>query len=231
MKKITVLTLFPDYFKAFETQGKASSAFGNSVELEVLNLREFSGNKYQSVDDYPYGGGHGMVIRADVLKRAIDSLDKEISDLRIIFPCPRGIQWDREQAHKMASSLRDEDTQDIVLICGRYEGIDERFIEKYVTEMYSLGDFILTGGELAVMAIIDSVVRLIPGTLGNSDSTKGESFEKGLLEHGHYTRPAIFEGLEVPTVLLSGHHKKIEQYRAMESKSLTEKYRPDLLEE
>ncbi len=131
----------------------------------------------------------------------------------------------------MASELSGVDSKDLVFICGRYEGIDERFIEKYVTDMYSLGDFILTGGEIPVMAIIDSVVRLIPGTLGNTESIEGESFEANLLEHGHYTRPAEFEGMEVPAVLLSGHHKKIEQYRAKASKSLTEKYRPDLLQE
>ncbi|MFZ9000693.1 MAG: tRNA (guanosine(37)-N1)-methyltransferase TrmD [Bacteriovoracaceae bacterium] len=229
---MTVITLFPEYFKAFKEQGKASTAFGRFVDFNVLNLRDFTDTKYKSVDDYPYGGGHGMVMRADILKKALESISDRPENLRVIYPCPRGKKWDASSANRLAKDISNkEDQRDIVFICGRYEGIDERFIQKYVTDMYSLGDFILTGGELAVMAIIDSTVRLIRGTLGNEQSIQNESFENGLLEHGHFTKPRDFEGMEVPSVLVSGHHKKIEEFRAQQAKDLTHKYRPDIIRE
>lgn len=221
-KKIWIITLFPEYFDAFKSQGKASSAFKESVDLHILNLRDYSDNSYKSVDDYPFGGGEGMVIRADVLKRALDSIDSP--KLTVIYPSPRGKKWNADAAKSYAPE------GDLVFICGRYEGIDERFIQKYVDVQYSLGDFVLTGGEIPTMAMIDSIVRFIPGTLGNENSSKNESFENNLLEHSHYTRPRVFEDMEVPEVLLSGHHKKIEEFRAKESQELTKKYRPDLLE-
>ena len=225
---IYLISLFPELIQQATSFGVLGRAIKQQqLTLKCFNPRDYTEDKHRTVDDRPYGGGPGMLMKDEPLYKAIMAAkEKAGNKVKVVYLSPQGQPLNQQLLVNTAATAND-----LILIAGRYEGIDERFIEKYVTEMYSLGDFILTGGELAVMAIIDSVVRLIPGTLGNSDSTKGESFEKGLLEHGHYTRPAIFEGLEVPTVLLSGHHKKIEQYRAMESKSLTEKYRPDLLQE
>ena len=233
MKKFWIITLFPDYFNSFQSMGKASTAFGKNLELKIINLRDFSDNKYGSVDDYPYGGGPGMVIKANVLKNALDSIcesNQNIKEkLRVIYPNPRGKVWNRDLALSFAQDLRDEnDKRDYVFICGRYEGLDERFIEMYVDDHFSLGDYILTGGEIPVMAILDSSVRFIEGTLGNDDSSKEDSFENGQLEHPHYTRPKEFEGVEVPKILLSGNHALIKNFRDEESQRVTSSCRPDL---
>ena len=181
-----------------------------------------------------------MVMRADILKKALwegvieageygpDYKDK----LHVVFPGPRGKSWNQEVCKDFSKRMGIEDGKgkDIVFICGRYEGIDERFIQAYVDEEISLGDYVLTGGELAVMSIIDSSLRFLPGVLGNRESFQQESFNKGLLEHPQYTRPRTFEGASVPEVLLSGHHKKIEAFEQAESLRITKLYRPDLLE-
>lgn len=243
MKKIWVITLFPDYFKAFAQMGVASSVM-NSVwqerqeapfELKVLNLRDFVPGQYKSVDDTPYGGGPGMVMKADILKRCLDEgvlshyPDRDRKNLHIVFPSPRGATWQQEMAKTWASHhLATDSSCDLVFICGRYEGIDERFMQLYVDECISLGDFILTGGELATLAILDSALRFVPGVLGNKLSNTQESFYDGLLEWPQYTRPFVFEGLEVPKELMSGHHQKIEEYRNNQRKVLTQTCRPDL---
>lgn len=241
--RIWVLTLFPEYFNPLLEFGVAASALkgerGREFEFHTLNLRHYSPNDYKGVDDTPYGGGAGMVMRADVLKNAlVEGIAKpcgfgeeNLKDhLHIIYTSPRGKKWNDALCRASAANWwGEESTKDVVFICGRYEGIDERFIELYVDQQISLGDYILTGGEVAVMTILDSALRFVPGTLGNKESAEFESFNDDLLEYPHYTKPRSFEGLEVPEVLLSGHHKNIEAYRESERMRLTKAHRPDLL--
>jgi tRNA (guanine37-N1)-methyltransferase len=234
LKKIWIITLFPEYFEPLSKFGIIGSALrgerGISPKLEFVQLRNYTNKDYKGVDDSPFGGGPGMVIRPDVLKRALvegvieAGKYNSLNDLLVIFPSPRGRKWNNVECKKL--TIVDKD---LVFICGRYEGIDERFAKKYVNEEFSLGDFILSGGEIPTMAIIDSLLRFKDGVLGNSDSLSSESFEEGLLEYPQYTRPQSFEGMEVPEILLSGHHKNIDEYRKNESLRITEKYRPDLL--
>jgi tRNA (guanine37-N1)-methyltransferase len=241
LKKIWILTLFPEYFKPLLECGISGSAFrgerSENIKFEVLfvNIRDFSMTKYKSVDDAPFGGGPGMVMRPDVLR---DALLKGvvtaggysgIEDLHVIYTSPRGKVWNNKVARDFGTSILADSTKDLVFICGRYEGVDERFLEKYVNDYFSLGDFVLTGGELAVMTMLDSAVRFVPGILGNKLSSQYDSFEDGLIEFPQYTRPHEFEGMVVPEVLMSGHHKKIEIWQNDEKKKMTEKWRPDLL--
>jgi len=238
MKKIWIITLFPDYFNPLIQLGIVGAALrgerGEGPSIELIQLRDYSGREYKGVDDSPFGGGPGMVIRADVLKRALiegvvqkGNYGEDFKNkLTVVFPSPRGKKWNNLEA-KNFSQL---DT-DLVFICGRYEGIDERFIEKYVDAEFSLGDFVLSGGEIPTMAFIDSLLRFKKGVLGNESGAGEESFEHGLLEFPQYTRPADFEGLLVPDILLSGHHKKIDEYRKSESLRITKKFRPDLIKE
>ncbi len=241
MKKIWIITLFPDYFDSLINCGIVGQALrgerGQGPEIVCLQLRDFTSNDYKGVDDSPYGGGPGMVIRADVLKKAIDHIVNVgnygtdfKSKLHIIFPGPRGKKWENTYVKSFAQRFSDDNSKDLVFICGRYEGIDERFIELYIDEQISVGDFILSGGEIATMAIIDSFMRFFKGVLGNKESFEFESFQSNLLEHPQYTRPQIFEGHDVPAVLLSGHHKNIQQYKQDESVRITKLHRPDLLE-
>lgn len=235
MKKIWIITLFPDYFNPLIQLGIVGAALrgerGEGPSIELIQLRDFSSKDYKGVDDSPFGGGPGMVIRADVLKRAFESVilkgnygDNYKEKLTVIFPSPRGKKWNNVEAKKIS-----QQEKDLVFVCGRYEGIDERFIEKYIDMEFSLGDFVLSGGELPTMAFIDSLLRFKKGVLGNESGSGEESFEHGLLEHPQYTRPVEFEGMVVPEVLTSGHHKKIEEYRMAESLRITKKYRPDLI--
>ena len=240
MKKIWVITLFPEYFEALKQGGVIAQVFegkrGPELQLEVLQLRDFSSQDYKGVDDNPYGGGHGMVMRADILKNALSGIMEkgeyagEIKDhLHVVYTSPRGKVWNAKSAKEFSQKLVDT-SKDVVFICGRYEGIDERFVQKYVDEEISLGDFVLSGGEIAVMTIIDSALRFLPGVLGNENSYEQDSFEgEGILECPFYTRPSEFEGVKVPDVLLSGDHKKIAEYRQAEAIRITEKYRPELL--
>jgi len=238
MKKIWIITLFPDYFNPLIQLGIVGAALrgerGEGPSIELVQLRDYSGREYKGVDDSPFGGGPGMVIRADVLKKALyegviqkgNYGDDFKNKITVIFPGPRGHKWNNVEAKKISQSEKD-----LVFICGRYEGIDERFIERYIDVEYSLGDFVLSGGEIPTMAFIDSLLRFKKGVLGNESGSGEESFEHGLLEHPQYTRPADFEGLLVPEILTSGHHKKIEEYRKAESIRITKKYRPDLIKE
>jgi tRNA (guanine37-N1)-methyltransferase len=247
MKKtrhIWIISLFPEFFEAFLETGLAGQALkgkrGVDLSVHLLQLRDFSGSSYKGVDDAPYGGGPGMVMRADILKKALWEGVIEAGEygpnykdkLHVVFPGPRGKSWNQEVCKDFSKRMGIEDGKgkDIVFICGRYEGIDERFIQAYVDEEISLGDYVLTGGELAVMTIIDSSLRFLPGVLGNRESFRQESFNNGLLEHPQYTRPRTFEGVDVPEVLLSGHHKKIKAFEQTESLRITKFYRPDLLE-
>lgn len=242
-KKIWILTLFPEYFKPLLDCGVIGSALRGErtesvvIEVHVINIRDYSFNRYKSVDDSPYGGGPGMIMKADVLKNALVSgvvhqggyLD--INDLHVIYTSPRGKIWNHQEAKKFARNhLQVSHTKkDLVFICGRYEGIDERFLKKYVNELFSIGDYVLSGGEIAVMAILDSSLRFLSGVLGNDASHACESFEDGLLEYPQYTRPFEFEGEKVPEVLLSGHHQNILSWQKQQQKRLTQKMRPDLL--
>lgn len=242
MKKIWIITLFPNYFDSLINFGITGSALrgerGTGIEIHTVQLRNFTPKDYKGVDDSPYGGGAGMVMRADVLKEALMKGVVESGGygenwrekLHVIFPGPRGKTWNNSYCKDFAKRFSEEGAKDLVFICGRYEGIDERFLSLYVNEQISLGDFILTGGEIAVMAIIDSSLRFFTGVLGNKESSEQESFQANRLEHPQYTRPKVFDGLEVPEILLSGHHGNIEKYQKEEALRITKQHRPDLLE-
>lgn len=239
VRKIWILTLFPEYFKPLLECGISGSAFRGErsenlkFEVEFVNIRDYSTTKYKSVDDSPFGGGPGMVMRADILRDALVKgvVEKggysDLSQLYVVYTSPRGTVWNNKVAREFGTKTMTE--KDIVFICGRYEGIDERFLQKYVNEFFSLGDFVLTGGELAVMTMMDSAVRFVPGILGNKLSSEYDSFEDGLIEYPQYTKPQEFEGMGVPEVLLSGHHKNIEKWQLEQKKEMTKKLRPDLL--
>lgn len=242
IKRIWILTLFPEFFKPLLECGIAGSALRGErsegdfkFEVHCVNIRDYSTTKYKSVDDTPYGGGPGMVMRADILRDALIKGVVEagnyqaLSELNVIYTSPRGKVWNNQVArHFGQNQLSNE--KDLVFICGRYEGIDERFLQKYVNEFYSIGDFVLTGGELAVMLMLDSAVRFVPGILGNKLSSEADSFEDGLIEYPQYTKPREFEDMEVPEILMNGHHKKIEEWQREQKIRLTKELRPDLYE-
>lgn len=241
IKKIWILTLFPEYFKPLLECGISGQAFrgerSEHIKFEVcfVNIRDYSLTKYKSVDDSPFGGGPGMVMRADILREALVKGVQEaggyqgLEDLHVIYTSPRGKVWNNKIAREFGTSVLSHPSKDIVFICGRYEGIDERFLQKYVNDFYSLGDFVLTGGELAVMTMLDSAVRFVPGILGNKLSSEYDSFEDGLIEYPQYTKPQEFEGMVVPEILLGGHHKKIQEWQRDQQVIMTKKYRLDLL--
>ncbi len=224
MMNIHVLSLFPDMFTGvFGASILKKAQEKGAVKLEVTDIRGFSGNKHNQVDDYPYGGGAGMVLKPEPMFSAVESIT-EGRNPRIILMCPQGERFTQKKAEELAQE------QELVFLCGHYEGYDERIRQHLVTDEISIGDFVLTGGELGAMTVIDSVVRLLPGVLGQEDSHIQDSFSTGLLEHPHYTRPAEFRGMKVPDILLSGNHAKIEQWREEESLKRTFERRPDLLE-
>lgn len=223
--KITVLTLFPEMFTGFLEESIVGRARKNKVvEVEVINIRKWGIGKHKTVDDTPYGGGAGMVLRVDVIARAIEETkNKDKSKkTRIILLTPQGEKYHQKKARALAGAKNN-----LIFVCGHYEGFDER-IRDYVDEEISIGDYILTGGEIAAAVIIDSVVRLLPGALGKEESHQNESFESVTLEHPHYTRPDVYEGKKVPGVLLSGHHAEISKWRREEAIKRTKKRRPDL---
>lgn len=224
--KIDVLTLFPEMFSGVLGNSILKKAQENgAVSYEIVNFREFAENKHQKVDDYPYGGGAGMVLMPQPIFDAVNALrGSEQTHPRVILLCPQGEKYTQEKAEELSHE------DHLIFICGHYEGYDERIREHLVTDEISIGDFVLTGGELASMVVIDSVVRLLPGVLGNEKSASLDSFSSGLLEHPHYTRPADFRGMRVPDVLLSGNHKLIDEWRKRESLRRTYDRREDLLE-
>ena len=219
-----VMTLFPTAFPGVLGESLSGKALQNGLwALETVDLRLFGEGKHRNVDDTPSGGGAGMVMRADVLGRAIDKTRTgAVGRYPLIYLSPRGKSFDQAMAQQWARG------PGITLLCGRFEGVDERLIEEYNIQEVSLGDFILTGGEIAAQALIDATVRLIPRVLGNQVSTEEESFSEGLLEHPQYTRPAVWRGRAVPDILLSGHHGKITDWRQAQSERLTKERRPDL---
>jgi tRNA (guanine37-N1)-methyltransferase len=216
-----VLTIFPEMFPgplAFSLAGRALAA--GLWALETVDIRAFASDKHHTVDDAPFGGGPGMVMRPDVLDAAIAASAEASSPL--IYLSPRGRLIDQARVRRLA------EVPSVVLICGRFEGLDERVLELHEVEELSLGDFVLSGGEPAAISLIDACVRLIPGIVGRSESLAEESFERGLLEYPHYTRPQSWRGREVPEVLLSGHHERIKAWRISQAERITRERRPDL---
>ena len=225
MKQFFVLTLFPEMIQqtlSHSIMGRAQKE--GHISVEAINIRDYTLNKQKHVDDYPYGGGAGMVMQAQPIYDAYQSIAEKAQGARVVYMTPQG----RPFTQRIAEELSQE--ENLVFLCGHYEGIDERIIEEIVTDEISLGDFVLTGGELAAITIIDAVSRLVPCVLGKEDSFADESFSDGLLEYPQYTRPPVFHGKEVPEILLSGHHANIAKWRREQSLIRTVKKRPDLLE-
>jgi tRNA (guanine37-N1)-methyltransferase len=226
--RIDVLTIFPRLFEAFASESMVGiAARGGQLELCVRDLRDFAEGPHRSVDDAPYGGGPGMVMRPEPLVAGIEALAGAKGPARrahVALMTPQGVPLDQARLRALAEHPH------LVLVCGRYEGVDQRAIELAVDEEISLGDYVLSGGEVPAMAIIEGVVRLLPGVLGNPESATTDSFEAGLLEGPHYTRPAVFRGLGVPEVLRSGDHGAVARWRAERAGEVTRARRPDLLE-
>ncbi len=223
--RFDVLTLFPDLFAPFLAQGIVGRSIGRGLlDVRLTNIRDYARGVHRVTDDRPYGGGSGMVMKAGPIVRALQDLDRVPGRQRVALLSPQGRLFDQDLAWELAALDR------LVLICGRYEGVDERVREGYTDLEISIGDFVLSGGEVPAMAVIDAVGRLVPGVLGCEQSNREDSFEDGLLEHPHYTRPAVFEGRAVPEVLLSGDHERIRRWRRAEALRRTRERRPDLLE-
>lgn len=219
--KIDVLTLFPEFFKDFNQWSIVGRAHKESiVSIDYINIRDFSLDKHNKVDDYPYGGGPGMLMQPDPIIKSINSCRKEES--MVIFLSPQGEVYNQSLANKLSKEKH------LILLCGHYEGIDQRVIDSYVDMEISMGDFVMTGGEIPAMAIMDSIVRLLPGALGSKESYKEDSHYNGLLQHPQYTRPYDYEGAKVPDILLSGNHKAIDEWRFYKSVENTLNKRPDL---
>ena len=233
-----IMTLFPDMVM----DGLNTSIIGRAIDkglldIEAVNIRDYAFNKHNSVDDYPYGGGAGMLMQAEPVYQCYEAVKKKIEakalsggpgtrkSPRVIYLSPQGKTFNQTMAEEFAQE------EDLVFLCGHYEGIEESAMENIVTDYVSIGDYVLTGGELPAMVVIDTVSRLVPGVLNNEESAETESFSDGLLEYPQYTRPADYNGQLVPEVLLSGHHANIEKWRHEKSIERTKKYRPDLYEE
>ena len=223
--KISILTLFPEMIRALSHSMIGRAQENDIVNIEAVNIRDYSQNKHFKVDDYPYGGGAGMVMQPGPIYRAYQATKaKTAGKVRVLYMTPHGKPFTQAHAKKLAGE------EELIFLCGHYEGIDQRVIEEIVTDEYSLGDYVLTGGELPAMVMIDAICRLIPGVLGKQESHEEESFSYSLLEHPHYTRPPEFNGKKVPDVLLSGHHENIKKWRRQQSLLCTYQKRPDLLE-
>ena len=219
----TVLTLFEEMFPGSLGQSLAGQGLKDGLwTLETLDIRSFASDKHRSVDDTPFGGGPGMVMRADVIDAAIEKIKAQKPVRPLIYLSPRGSPLDQKRVRELAVG------PGLTLLCGRYEGVDERLLEVHEIEEVSLGDFIMSGGEPAAIAMIDACVRLLPGIMGSDVSGVEESFERGLLEYPHYTRPQAWRGIAVPEVLISGHHEKIKEWRKRQSEEMTKERRPDL---
>lgn len=226
MNRFHILTLFPEMVM----DGLNTSIIGRAIdagllEINAVNIRDYSTNKHMKVDDYPYGGGAGLVMQPEPVYRAYKDLEKDMKKKpRVVYLTPQGTTFHQEMAKELAKE------EELVFLCGHYEGIDERVLEEIVTDYVSIGDYVLTGGELPAMVMIDSISRLVPGVLHNDDSAGDESFENGLLEYPQYTRPPVFLDKEVPEVLLSGHHENIRKWRHEQSVKRTKERRLDLWE-
>lgn len=225
-----VLTLFPDMIEHAMGQSITGRALKNGLlSMDVINIRDFSGNKYNKVDDYPYGGGAGMVMQPEPVFRAYEQVKENIARQgrtgtpKVVYMTPQGKVFNQKIAEEFSKE------KDLVILCGHYEGIDERVLEEIVDENISIGDYVLTGGELPALVVMDSIARLLPDVLHNQESAQTESFSENLLEYPQYTRPEEWHGKKVPEVLLSGHHANIESWRYQQSLERTRERRPDLL--
>lgn len=225
MKKIAIITPVPDMVNVIIAQSMLRKAVEEYVaEYNVVDLREFGKGNYRQIDDSPYGGGSGMVMMAEPLTNAIESALKWMDEknIRIVFPSPQGKPWN----HGTAAEFSENDN--VIFICGHYKGIDHRVIEKYVTDEFSIGDYVVTSGEIPAMIMIDSMVRLIPGVLNSRESAETDTFYGDLLDNPHFTKPRDIDGISVPDVLLNGHHKEIEDWRQSQREQMTQTKRPDL---
>lgn len=222
--KISIITLFPEVFEPILNSSILKRAQKkNLVEFELVNLREFGEGRHQVVDDRPFGGGAGMILKADVLAKAVKKVTGNRLQCTVILTSASGKPYKQTKAREFSK------LKHLIIVCGHYEGVDERFTQNYVSEEISIGDYVLTGGEVPAMVIVDSITRLIPGVLKKVESTINESFSTNLLEHPQYTRPEEFEGKKVPKVLLSGNHAEIHKWRDQKSLKKTKKIRPDLI--
>ena len=219
--KVDILTLFPEMFVSLETSIIGKAIETNAIEINTINIRDFSKSKHKKVDDRAYGGGAGMVIRPDVVYDSYNSIQKT-KNTKTIYLSPKGSLLTQEKVKELSKE------EHLILLCGHYEGVDQRVLDKIVDEEISIGDYVLTGGELPAMVLIDTVTRHIEGVL-NKESIKEESFSENLLEYPQYTRPEIFLDMKVPEVLLSGNHKEIRKWRENEAINITRKKRPELL--
>lgn len=221
--RIDILSIFPEVVGAFSNYSIVKRARENGIiQINPVDPRDFTRDRHRQVDDYPYGGGAGMVLKPEPLFLAVESLGRPDE---IIVMSPGGKRFDQGIARTLAARNH------LAIICGHYEGIDQRVLDNLATMELSIGDYVLTGGELPAMVVVDAIVRLLPGVLGNRQSLSEESFEEGLLEHPHYTRPASFRGLDVPSVLLSGNHQEIDRWRREQSLEKTRKQRPELMDD
>ena len=221
MFQVKIFTLYPDFFPGILSKGIYGRAIEKSLwNLNIINIRDYADDKHKTVDDTPYGGGEGMVLKPDVVAKALDQNLKK--DEKVIYLTPKGKTFDQYTAKNFLKNKK------INILCGHFEGIDQRVIDSRGIEEISIGDFILSGGETAAYVILDSILRLVPGVLGNENSNKDESFENGLLEYPQYTKPQIWEKTTVPEVLLSGDHSKIKDWRLSQSEAITRTRRPDL---
>jgi len=225
--RVDIISLFPEMFDGpFGHSIMKRARDANLLTVNVVNPRDFTYDKHRVVDDYPFGGGSGMVMKPEPFFRAVESIlaSAHLENRRVVLMCPSGKRFDQEKCKQLAGY------EHLIFICGHYEGIDGRVREHLVDEAISIGDYVLTGGELPAMVIVDAVARMLPGVLGSSDSAKHDSFYNGLLEYPQYTRPREYAGLTVPEILLSGDHAKIERWRRKQSLKITLECRPDLLE-
>jgi tRNA (guanine37-N1)-methyltransferase len=223
--RFDILTLFPDLFASFVKETIPGRAVAKGlIDIRLINIRSFAKGPHRVTDDRPFGGGDGMVMKAGPIFRALESVERVNDSSRIIFLSPQGETFTQERAWKLSTM------EQLILICGRYEGVDERIRAECVDMELSIGDYVLSGGELGAMVVVDAVSRLVPGVLGGERSNLEDSFEDGLLEYPHYTRPRVFRDREVPPVLLSGDHEKIRVWRRTQALKRTLERRPDLLE-
>ena len=221
-----IITIFPDMFQAYLGESILKRAIRKGLlDVKLYDIRDFTTDKHRTVDDYPYGGGSGMVMKIGPIYNAVQAIKSDGLERHVIMLSPQGKTYDQKKAEAFSTGGKR-----VLFICGRYEGIDERVKENLVDEEISVGDYVLTGGELAALVIIDSVARLVPGVLGDDESSVEESFSWGLLDYPHYTRPPEFMGMKVPEVLLSGNHKEILKWRRKKALEKTLKQRPDLID-
>ena len=225
MLKIGIVTIFPNIFKPILNESiiKRAQEKGK-VKFEIFDLRDYTDDPHRKVDDRPFGGGPGMVIRPEPVFNVMEEIKKKSLKVKTILLTPQGVKFNQRIARRLSRERY------IVLICGRYEGIDERIREALIDEEISIGDYILTGGEVPALVLIEAIIRLIPGVLGDEESATLDSFENGLLEYPQYTRPANYKGMKVPDVLLSGNHKLIQQWRRKQALKRTKERRPDLMD-